>query len=108
MRVHLCFLLAVLAPGALRLQFRCESGLLRASETREAFIEWQDMMLAFPQEHDQGGDPGVGGRWWVSRLTVSGRNYWKTLESTTSIRKSWHFLKKENNLYTVGLGGAFL
>lgn len=41
-------------------------------------------------------------------LTVSGRNYWKTLESTTSIRKSWHFLKKENNLYTVGLGGAFL
>lgn len=68
MRVHLCFLLAVLAPGALRLQFRCESGLLRASETREAFIEWQDMMLAFPQEHDQGGDPGVGGRWWVSRI----------------------------------------
>lgn len=27
-------------------------------------------------------------------LTVSGRNYWKTLESTTSIRKGRHFLKK--------------
>lgn len=26
------------------------------------------MMLTFPQEHDQGGDLGVGGRWWVSRI----------------------------------------
>lgn len=55
-------------PGALRLQFRCESSLLRAVETRGAFTEWQDMMLTFPQEHDQGGDPGVGGSRWVSRI----------------------------------------
>lgn len=68
MRVHLCFLLAILAPSALRLQFRCESCMLRAVETREAFTEWQDMMLPFPQEHGQSGDRGVGGGWRVSRI----------------------------------------
>lgn len=37
--IHLYFLLAVPAPGCLEVRFRCESGLLRAVETRGAFAD---------------------------------------------------------------------
>lgn len=67
--------------------------MLRAVESR-GLLEWQDMMLPFPQEHGQGGDRVWEGGVRFLGLTVSGRNYWKTLESTTSIRNGRHFLKK--------------
>lgn len=50
-------------PAFLRLQFRCESELLRAVERREASVRWEDMMLPFPQERGlgRGGCGGGGG-----------------------------------------------
>ena len=93
MCVHLYFLLAILAPAFLRLQFHCESGLLRAVESRGASAWRGGRDAAFSSRARLAGGRRGRGREVITfrkrifTLTVSGRKeyYWKALEVTSQV-----------------------